>query len=243
MVCPGAPTCARTVSSNPGTSALGTPLPGPFAQYQPPLTHPLLALLDYVPADVTPDGRLMFAWDDLALAPSSSFRVRWMRANLTQDPSEPDSGRLILPVGQVEGMRAVHSDGIGGAYVAWGIIAPAALGPGLQDVGQTWMTRLLPSALVGVEPPAPRRSPLALSAPRPNPSHDAVALDLTLPDDSPARVELLDIAGRVVRAQTPQGAGPHSVTFDALASLAPGLYFARVTSHEGARSVRVVLTR
>lgn len=244
----------------PGTSELGTPLPGPFAQYQPPLTHPLLALLDYVPADVTPDGRLIFAWDDLALAPTKSFRVRWMRPALTSDPSEPDSGRLIMPVGQVEGMRAVHSDGIGGAFVAWGIIAPAsspadvmgASGPrgavpsifgGNVDVGQTWMTRLLPSALVGVQPPPTARSALALSVARPNPTHDVVALDLTLPDDSPARLVLFDLAGRERRTVEVRGAGERTARIDGLAALPPGLYLVRLRHRSGECRGRIVLTR
>jgi hypothetical protein len=40
-----------------------------------------------------------------------------------------------------------------------------------------------------------------------------------------------------------QGVGPHSVTFGDAGSLSPGLYFARVKSRSGARSVRVVLAR
>jgi hypothetical protein len=105
-----------------------------------------------------------------------------------------------------------------------------------------WMTRLLPSSLLGVHP-SPPLATLALSAPRPNPSHGAITFDVTLPDDSPARVELLDIAGRVQRSQLVSGPGSHNVTFGDAGSLAPGLYFARVTSRSGTRSMRVVLAR
>lgn len=68
-------------------------------------------------------------------------------------------------------------------------------------------------------------------------------LHVVLPDDAPARVELLDVAGRVLRTQLVDGTGPHAIAFDRLGSLAPGLYFARVTSRADAKSVRVVVSR
>ena len=107
---------------------------------------------------------------------------------------------------------------------------------------QIWMTRLLPSSLLGVHP-APPQATLALSAPRPNPARTTVSFDVALPDDSPARVELLDVAGRVQRTQLVSGPGSHSVTFRDAGTLAPGLYFARVTSRAGSSSVRVVITQ
>jgi len=102
------------------------------------------------------------------------------------------------------------------------------------------MTRLLPSSLVGV---APHATAFSLSAPRPNPARGAVALDVTLPDDSPARVELLDVAGRVTRTQLVQGAGMHAVSFADLATLAPGLYFARAVTRGATSTTRVVVSR
>jgi hypothetical protein len=131
------------------------------------------------------------------LSPSSSYRVRWLQSDYTPDPSEPTEGRLILPVGTAGGLRGVHADGSGGAFVAWEIERLDL--PYGDYLGEIWMTRLLPSSLVGVTPRP--TTALALSAPRPNPARGSVALDVTLPDDSPARVELLDVAGRVVRSQ------------------------------------------
>jgi hypothetical protein len=89
----------------------------------------------------------------------------------------------------------------------------------------------------------PAAAKLALSAPRPNPATTAATFDLVLPDNGGARIELLDVAGRVLRTQLVEGAAAHAVSFDGLASLAPGLYFARVTSHADSKSVRVVVSR
>jgi hypothetical protein len=47
----------------------------------------------------------------------------------------------------------------------------------------------------------------------------------------------------VVRSRLVQGAGAHAVAFTDLASLAPGLYFARAAGHAGALSRRVVVSR
>lgn len=218
----------------PGSDANGVILfpPGPLREPQEGFGG---GLPPYMVADVTPDGRLLFAWDDLASG--NGIRVRWLLPDLTGDPSEPDEGRLILPNPQKTWIRAVHAAADGGAYVAW---ESADGPPGQPVVVEIWMTRLLPTSLVAV---APRVSTLRLSAPRPNPARAAVALDLTLPDDSPARVELLDVAGRVLRSRRVEEAGPHLVTFDGLASLAPGLYFARATSRVGSTAVRVVVSR
>jgi hypothetical protein len=122
--------------------------------------------------------------------------------------------------------------------VAW----ESVIGPIGQPIPFTeiWMTRLLPSSLVGV---APHATAFSLSAPRPNPARGAVALDVTLPDDSPARVELLDVAGRVARAQLVQGAGAHAVSFGDLATLAPGLYFARAVTRGATSTTRLVVSR
>jgi len=95
--------------------------------------------------------------------------------------------------------------------------------------------------VLGVGAPAARA--LALSAPRPNPARGTVVLDVTLPNDSPARIELLDVAGRVMQARVVQGAGVRKVTFAELGSLAPGLYFARVSHPHGSATSRVVITR
>ena len=68
-------------------------------------------------------------------------------------------------------------------------------------------------------------------------------MELSLPDDTPARVDLLDVAGRIQRSQSVQGAGAHAIAFRDLGTLAPGLYFARASHARGEATTRVVITR
>ena len=219
----------------PGTDANGVILfpPGPLREPQEGFDG---GSLPYMVADVTPDGRLIFAWDDVASG--NGIRVQWLLPDLTADPSEPADGRLILPNPEKTSVRAVHAAPDGGAYVAWNSTIQLS---GYQTAGEIWMTRILPSALVGVAPRA--HVALALSAPRPNPARGSISLDVTLPDDSPARVELLDVAGRVQWTRAVQGEGTRAIALEDLASLPPGLYFARVTHTLGSATSRVVVAR
>jgi hypothetical protein len=227
-----------------GLDATGVPLPAPGSKLR-MLPSGYRPLVPYVVGDAAPNGGLVYAWADSTLVPKWTVRVRWLLSDYTANPSEPTEGRLIVPtlgpdefVGDLCG---VHSDGLGGAFVGW--IHTTYDPPYHQTNKRIQMTRLLPSSLVGAPPPKPDAPALALSAPRPNPARDAVAFVISLPDDAPARIELLDVAGRVCRTQDVQGAGPRTVVFADLGSLAPGLYFARASSHAGARAMRVALSR
>jgi hypothetical protein len=213
------------------------------AQYIPTRVFGHPGTPDAMIGDRTPNGGLLVGWNDTRLAPTVSFRLRWLLPDLTLDPSKPDTGIVVFPASPQRypgSLLALHADGADGAYVAWGDFHDIGGGQGLGDL---WMTRVLAPELVAVPPPATLRSVLTLSVPRPNPSRGSVALDVTLPDEAPARVALLDLAGRIVRKRALQGVGAHSISFDDLASLSPGLYFARVSHRSGERSVRVVLAR
>jgi hypothetical protein len=219
---------------DPGLAASDVPLLDTGAQYDPghwPVTRiPLVA----APGK---NGGLVFVWLDDRDAPQGSLRARWLTSSLAADPTEPPTARRIpTQSATVQDVRAAVPDGSGGVYVAWG-----------DNVGGSgdavvMLQRVLASEFLSAPPP-PHATVLALSAPRPNPSRGSVALDVTLPDDTPARIELLDVAGRVQRTQTVAGAGAHSVAFRDLGTLAPGLYFARASHPHGVASTRVVITK
>jgi hypothetical protein len=78
---------------------------------------------------------------------------------------------------------------------------------------------------------------LALAPPAPNPATDRLAIGLTLPSAAPARLEVIDVMGRVValRDVGGLGAGPHTVTFAEAAGWRPGIYLVRLT--QGSRSL------
>ena len=102
--------------------------------------------------------------------------------------------------------------------------------------------RLVPAGVLDV--PAPRSAPFALLAPWPNPVRGALVAGFVLPDASPVRLELIDIAGRrvVTREVGALGAGRHTVTL-ATAALRPGFYVLRLAGSRGARSARVAILR
>src|SRR5262249_3965141 len=110
----------------------------------------------------------------------------------------------------------------------------------VYDWGEVWMTRVVPVELTGVATKAPA---FALSAPRPNPARGVFALELSLADGTSARVDLLDVSGRVLRSRNVDGSGSHSISFSDVGSLAPGLYCARATGGGVSRTQRVVLAR
>jgi hypothetical protein len=224
----------------------------------PALAGPDVPLLDpaaqYVPNQFIPVGRfplvaapgknggLVFVWVDNRDAPEGSLRARWLTSSLAPDPSEPATPRRIPTHSATQaGVRAAISDGHGGIYVAWGDTLPGPQGPP-SSIYAVMINRVLASEFLST-PPAPHTTSLALSAPRPNPARGMVALDVTLPDDSPARVELLDVAGRVVRTQVVAGVGPHAISFSDLVTLGPGLYFARALCGAAAATTRIVVSR
>jgi hypothetical protein len=213
------------------------------AQYLPSRNLNIGSAPDELIADHTLDGGLLVGWNDMRLAPAVSFRLRWLTSSLTPTAGKPDSGVVVFstsPHPTAGSLVALHADGPDAAFIAWGDIHGTEHDIGFGDL---WVNRVQAPVVVGVGPHGRPAPGLALSAPHPNPARDAFILDVTLPDDSPARVELLDIAGRIQRAQLVQGAGAHAVRFGNAGSLAPGLYFARVTHETGARSERVVVAK
>jgi hypothetical protein len=67
----------------------------------------------------------------------------------------------------------------------------------------------------------------------------------TLPNPGPARLEVLDVAGRKVLERELRGmsAGPHVVDLGEDGALAPGIYAVRVHAGGEVLSKMVVLTR
>jgi hypothetical protein len=87
---------------------------------------------------------------------------------------------------------------------------------------------------------------LALERARPNPSpRGALEGAFTLPDASPARLELLDVAGRRMAAHDVGSLGPgrHVVTLAREGSLPAGAYVLRLTQHGNQRVARAVVLK
>jgi 1,4-alpha-glucan branching enzyme len=103
-----------------------------------------------------------------------------------------------------------------------------------------------PQSYLGVEPPAHSPGSLELASPWPNPSRGTSLLRFTLPQASRVRLSVHDVAGREVAVATEGdlAAGEHSTVWDGLdgsgRAAAPGLYFVRLTTPQGARTTRLV---
>ena len=71
------------------------------------------------------------------------------------------------------------------------------------------------------------------------------AVEFALPDNAPARLELLDVAGRVVIAREVGALGPghHALDLSGETVLRPGIYFLRLAQNTSQALARVVVTR
>lgn len=100
--------------------------------------------------------------------------------------------------------------------------------------------------VTGVDDPGEQT--LVLTPPSPNPAHGATRIRFSLPAPGPARIELVDLAGRRVwRIEGTLASGSHSVQLDEHDApggvLAAGIYFVRLTTPWGSRSARLVWLR
>ena len=91
----------------------------------------------------------------------------------------------------------------------------------------------------------PGRPRLALAGAWPNPAARELTVAFSLEDESPASIELLDVAGRRVfgREVGSLGAGDHELRIDEAGRMPPGLYFLRLRQHQSARTARVLIAR
>lgn len=234
----------------PGLDAQGRlllPNGAPYVRLKPASPYWLNSSSDvpYLVADRGLDAGLVFVWSeptDPTQNSTRTMRVRWLRADLTPEPAEPDAGLLVLDDSGnsfAAVQRAAHADGAGGIFLAW----ESFLGdpPPVND----WtlaMTRVSRPSITGV-PSSVATSAFALGGAMPNPVRGSVSLRCTLPDERTARLEVFDAGGRRWRSAIVSGAGEHSLRFDDLGELPPGLYLARLALGGETRTSRFVKLR
>jgi len=98
-----------------------------------------------------------------------------------------------------------------------------------------------PSSVTSVGAGAGAGLAFSLEAVHPNPARGgAIPVSFALTSAEPARLEMIDVAGRlVVRLEVgPLGAGPHEANLSPGRSLAPGLYFVRLRQGAAVRTAR-----
>jgi hypothetical protein len=183
-------------------------------------------------------GGLLVAWDDLRHPARRFVRVRWLLADGTSSPSEPDTGRVASAGALLANVRALMDDGASGAYVMWD--DDQQNGPAVGKLAM--VSRLASTQTVGVPPPS-AAGRIRMTAPRPNPSSRGVTFTVSLADEGPAEASLLDLAGRRVRLTALQGPGDRTVRFDDFAGLGPDVYFVQVVQGSSAAHRKVVISR
>jgi len=169
-----------------------------------------------------------FSTDDLAPPAPSPFTgayeagATWLHwgASPATDLAEYRVFRSLPPYVQIHASPDTGYADVGPAGGFYRIVAVDTSGnvSGPSDLG--------PEQTVDV-PSGPALA-FALSGAMPNPaSGRALTLRFALPDAIPARLELVNVAGRSVWAREVHGAGAHSLR--PTESFAPGIYFVRLT--------------
>jgi len=89
----------------------------------------------------------------------------------------------------------------------------------------------------------PRAATFALAGARPNPTFAGLRVAFSLPDASPARIDVLDVQGRLVLEREVGSLGPGSHVVNLVSGRMPhaGLYFLRLTSGKHSEMGRVIV--
>lgn len=165
-----------------------------------------------------------------ATARPGRVRLHWF------DPAGPFAASLVRETANAAPLvTPVHSDGTGDlVYEDTAVTAGAEYRYVLRDGGGA---ALAPAVTVRV----PAGPVLAIEAARPNPSAGRATLAFSLASASPARLELIDVAGRRVLARDLAGleAGGHVLPL--ATRLAPGVYTARLVQSGAVVTTRLVV--
>jgi len=178
-------------------------------------------------------GGAIFAWDE-PYGTRSRSRVQWYLGDGGADPTQPADGQLVDPTYNAMQVRGLMPDGAGGAYVAWDKADTIVNRNGLMLSRVTYPTPL------AVGPGRPSTA-IHLKLIGSNPAHDALSIEYSLPGDAPARLELLDLAGRRVRDLPLDGARAGIAHIDPGRTLSPGIYWLRLAQSGRIATARVAI--
>ncbi len=113
------------------------------------------------------------------------------------------------------------------------------------DLPSNWVTvhRPLPLGPVGVPLPRDDESTLALSRAWPNPTRSVLHMAFSLATSEPASLDLIDLLGRRVHREnvSEPAPGPRTVRLAPARTLAPGLYWLRLSQGSAQHSLKVVV--
>jgi len=211
--------------------------------------HPVVGKFDQVPDSVD------VVYTDTSVVVVSSFTPTLIslagvaaeptRVRLTWYASSPASPSAEVqrstPPGGWSTIGQVSIDGRGQfEFIDSGVVGGARYGYRLEFrsgdqvewLGETWVD-------------VPSRARFGIAGASPNPATGDLKIAFSLPDYAPARLALLDVAGRLVFSREVGGLGPgnHLVNMAPTGALKPGVYLAQLSSGSRVAKARLVVTR
>ena len=182
-------------------------------------------------AGVTSSSTAFTAWSSGAMSTEDVFASAFTSSGLLA-PGWSAGGTTLCDAVGSQRLVALVPGVVGDAYAAW--LDGRA---GNTDV---YALRLLPSGPPWLDVPRPEVGlRLALDRPTPNPARDHVLCTFSLPSAAPASLELVDLTGRRVHAESlAPGAGRQSWSLPT-AGLPNGVYFVRLRQSGLVASERV----
>jgi hypothetical protein len=190
-------------------------------------------------------GGAIVAWYDCRSDYGDIYAQRVVASGAV-DPAWPTDGRAISLAVLAQYYPTISTDGAGGAIVTWQdnrfsgysddicIYAQRVLANG-QLGGDSWVS------VPGEAAPAFALDPVRLNPMRGN----SLTVRFTLPGETAASLEILDVAGRriVTRVVGSPGAGQHTLDLGEGLRLAPGLYLVCLRQGTNVRMTRVVVLK
>jgi hypothetical protein len=187
-------------------------------------------------------GGAIVTWMDNRVVGSQDFDVyaQHVTYNGTVDPVWPADGRALSTVVGEQAAPRVIADGAGGAICAW-----TDMRVGSQN-GDIYAQRVRANGSLGGSVGVPRDGPveLALDAVHPNPWRGgALSLSFSFAGDTPATLDVIDIAGRRIASQgiATRGSGRGSASIAPGRPLAPGVYLVSLRQGGAVRTRRFVV--
>ena len=179
-------------------------------------------------------------------------------ASLLSASATPQLVRLEWQVPNAEQAIARVERGAGGAWTTLDappdrigldrlVLEDRAITPGARYTYRLWLRSSGNETLAAeTTVDVPLGVELALEGARPNPViGNRMTIALSLPDARPARLEVLDLAGRRVatRDLAGLGAGRHVVALEPDHSLSPGVYLVQLSGTGGVRTAKISVMR
>jgi hypothetical protein len=185
-------------------------------------------------------GGAIVTWEDARSGGTTHIYAR--SVNAVGVPQWTADGIAVAAAANGQFSPAIAPDGAGGAIVAWDDIRGTSADIYAQNINADGSL----GGPVAALPHPPLETLFGLRGAEPNPSAGELRVSFSLPDASPATLELLDLTGRRIVSQSVGnlGAGAHVVPLaPQVAALPPGIYGVKLTQGSRRAFSKVAVVR